>query len=144
MTAAVCVLTDTARWRVALSSAAGAFAPLAPGARIGLVAEDAVLPGGPPGAPMLVWEKRAAGIDVRESEFGSFETADVDVLIAVDAQAQAELYGALDGNVIAAMRGLLRTGHLLFFARRPLRALEDAGYESLLEEMGFAYLGACR
>jgi hypothetical protein len=144
MTAAVCVLTDTVRWRAALSGAGGLFAPLAPGARIGLVAEAAVLPGGPPDAPMLVWEKRATGIDVRESEFGSFEAADVDVLIAVDARAQAELDGALAGDVIAAMRGLLRTGHLLFFARRPLRALEDAGYQGLLEEMGFAYLGACR
>ena len=144
MRVAVSVLTDTARWHAALMGAAGLFAPLAQGARIGLVAEDAVLPGGRSSARMLLWEKRGSGIEVRVSEFGSFETVDVDVLIAVDVQAQAELDGALAGDVVAAMRGLLRTGHLLFFARRSLGALEDAGYEGLLEQMGFAFLGACR
>lgn len=144
MTTAESVLTDTARWHAALAGAAGLFAPLAQGARIGLVAEDAVLPGGPSHARMLLWEKRGAGIEVCESEFGSFDAVDVDVLIAVDAQAQIELDSALAGDVIAAMRRLLRTGHLLFFARRSLGALEDAGYEGLLEQMGFAFLGACR
>lgn len=144
MTALPAVLADSARWHAALSRETALFAPLVPGARIGVVAEDAVLPGGPPDARMLVWEKMRDGIDVRESGFGSFETVDVDLLIAIDAQAQAELYGELSGDVIAAMRRLLRAGHLLFFARRTLAALEDAGYEGLLEQMGFAFLGACR
>ena len=144
MTAPAPVLTDTARWHAALARAAELFAPLACGARIGLVAEAAVLPGGPPDARMLVWEKIRDGIDVHECKFGSFETVEVDVLIAIDAEAQAELDAALSGDVIAAMRRLLRAGHLLFFARRTLAALEDAGYEGLLEQMGFAFLGACR
>lgn len=144
MTELPAVLADTVRWRAALARAAGLFAPLAPGARIGLVAEDAVLPGGPPDARMLVWEKIRDGIDVRDCEFSSFETVDVDVLIAIDARAQAELDTELAGDVIAAMRRLLHAGHLLFFARRTLAALEDAGYEGLLEQMGFAFLGACR
>lgn len=144
MTELPAVLADTVRWRAALARAAGLFAPLVPGARIGLVAEDAVLPGGPPDARMLVWERIRDGIDVRDCEFGSFETVDVDVLIAIDAQAQAELDTELAGDFVAAMRRLLRAGHLLFFARRTLVALEDAGYEGLLEQMGFAFLGACR
>ncbi|MBI3374077.1 MAG: hypothetical protein HY017_20320 [Betaproteobacteria bacterium] len=144
MTALPAVLADTVRWRAALAREAGLFAPLASGARIGLVAEDAVLPGGPTDARMLVWEKARDGMAVSECEFGSFEAADVDVLIAIDAQAQAELDRELSGDVIAAMRRLLRAGHLLFFARRTLAALEDAGYEGLLEQMGFAFLGACR
>lgn len=138
------VLGDTLRWQAALAREPGLFAPLAAGSRIGLVAEQAVLPGGPSDARMLVWEKLGAGIDVRECEFGSFESVDVDVLIAIDADAQAELDTELSGDVIAAMRRLLRAGHLLFFARRTLAALEDAGYEGLLEQMGFAFLGACR
>ena len=43
MTALPAVLADTARWHAALARAAALFAPLASGARIGLVAEDAVL-----------------------------------------------------------------------------------------------------
>ena len=144
MTALPAVLADTARWHAALARAAALFAPLASGARIGLVAEDAVLPGGPRDVRMLVLEKGRDGVNVRECEFGSFEAVDVDLLIAIDAEGQAELDAALSGDIIPAMRRLLRAGHLLFFARRTLAALEDAGYEGLLEQMGFAFLGACR
>lgn len=135
---------DPAAWHAALARADSLFLPLRPGSRIGLVPEEAVLPDGPEGIAMLVWERCADGLCVASEPFGSFETVAADVLIAVDEHGREAIGRALEGDLVAAIRTLLRAGHLLFFARRPRAELEEAGYEELLEALGFAFLGACR
>jgi hypothetical protein len=135
---------EPALWQAALRARAAVFSGLVPGARIGLVAESAVNAAAAPGARMLVWQATAAGIEVRQGSFPGFERADVDLLIAADPAALASLRQALDGDVLARMRKLIRAGELLFFARKARSELEDAGYEELLEQLGFAFLGACR
>ncbi|MBI2317234.1 MAG: hypothetical protein HYU75_09585 [Betaproteobacteria bacterium] len=131
-------------WRSALRARAAVFAALAPGSRIGLVAESAVGNGQQRGSRMLIWQASETGIEVLQENFPGFETTDVDILIAADPAALASLEQALEGDLFARMRKLIRAGDLLFFARKTRRDLEEAGYDDLLEELGFAYLGACR
>ena len=100
--------------------------------------------GAMPGSRMLIWKATEAGIEVRYGIFPGFEQTDVDILIAADAAALASLQRALDGDVLAQMRKLIRAGELLFFARKARRDLENAGYDELLDQLGFAFLGACR
>jgi hypothetical protein len=135
---------EPALWQAALRARAAVFSGLAPGSRIGLVAEDAVGSGSEPCARMLVWQATEAGIEVRQGSFPGFERADVDILIAADPAALASLRQALEGDVLARMRKLIRAGELLFFARKARSELEDAGYDELLDQLGFAFLGACR
>lgn len=134
---------NIARWQSALAANADVFSGLAPGSRIGLVAEGAVNGAGA-GAQMLVWQATGAGLEVRLGSFSGFEQTDVDILIAADDAALVALGESLEGDVLAKMRRLIRDGHMLFFARKTRRDLEDAGYEDLLDQLGFAFLGACR
>lgn len=138
------IFADTARWERALESHHTVFAGLAPGSRIGLVPEAAVTSGCQSDAPMLEWAATGDGLKVGQREFTGFEATDVDILIAADDAALASLAEALEGDVLAAMRHLIRDGHMLFFARKTRRDLEDAGYEDLLDQLGFAFMGACR
>jgi hypothetical protein len=131
-------------WETALRARSAVFSGLAPGSRIGLVEEAAVGSGSEPGSRMLIWKATDAGIEVRYGSFPGFEQTDVDILIAADAAALASLLQALEGDVLARMRKLIRAGELLFFARKSRRDLEDAGYDELLDQLGFAFLGACR
>ena len=131
-------------WETALRARSAVFSGLAPGSRIGLVEEAAVGSGSEPGSRMLIWKATEAGIEVRYGSFPGFEQTDVDILIAADAAALASLRQALEGDVLAQMRKLIRAGELLFFARKTRRDLEDAGYDELLDQLGFAFLGACR
>jgi len=131
-------------WEAALRARAAVFSGLVPGSRIGLVEEAAVGNGAEPGSRMLTWKATETGIEVRYGSFPGFEQTDVDILIAADAAALASLRQALQGDVLARMRKLIRAGELLFFARKSRRDLEDAGYDELLDQLGFAFLGACR
>ena len=135
---------ELALWQAALRARAAVFSGLAPGSRIGLVAEAAVGSRSQPDSHMLVWEATGAGIEVRQGSFPGFEHTDVDMLMVADTAALLLLRQALEGDVLACMRKLIRAGELLFFARRTRRDLEDAGYDELLEQLGFAFLGACR
>ena len=93
---------------------------------------------------MLVWEAIDAGIEVRHGRFPGFEQTDVDILIVADTAALISLQQALEGDVLACIRKLIRAGELLFFARKTRRDLEEAGYDELLDQLGFAFVGACR
>ncbi len=132
------------RWQAALGAHRSVFACLAPGSRIGLVAEGSLGGAGTPGSRMLVWRATPEGVAVEAGTFPGFEHTDVDILIAADDSALALLAASLEADLLAALRGLIREGKVLFFARKTRRDLEDAGYEELLEELGFAFMGACR
>jgi hypothetical protein len=135
---------DIARWQAALAMHAGAFSCLAPGSRIGLVADNALATAGSAGSSMLVWQATERGLSVQAGTFPGFEQTDVDILMAADDAALASMDQALDADVLAMLRELIREGRLLFFARKTRRDLEEAGYEELLEQLGFAFMGACR
>jgi len=135
---------DTARWQAALDPHAGTFSCLAAGSRIGLVAESAVNGRAAAGSQMLVWQATDEGLRVATEPFCGFDAAEVDILIAADAAALASLHASLDGDLLGSLRSLIRNGHILFFARKTRRSLEDAGYEDLLDQLGFAFMGVCR
>lgn len=135
---------EASRWQAALAPHAGTFSCLAPGSRIGVVPEVAVRESGAPGSAMLVWQASEEGLRVRSETFPGFSETDVDILIAADDAALGALRAALDADLLASMRRLIREGQVLFFARKTRRVLEQAGYEELLDELGFAFMGACR
>ncbi|MBI2314328.1 MAG: hypothetical protein HYU77_17720 [Betaproteobacteria bacterium] len=138
------IFSDATRWERALESRHTVFAGLAPGSRIGIVPEAAVTGGSCLDVQMIEWVATGDGLKVGQREFAGFEATDVDILIAADDVALAYLTEALEGDVLAAMRRLIRDGHMLFFARKARRDLETAGYDDLLDQLGFAFMGACR
>jgi hypothetical protein len=81
-----------------------------------------------------MWRRRLSG----------FEHTDVDILMAADDPALASIHEVLEGDWLAILRRLIREGRVLFFARKTRRDLDEAGYEELLEQFGFAFMGACR
>ena len=133
-----------ARWQTALAMHGETFSCLSAGSRIGLVPEAAVGGSAVTGSAMLVWQATGDGVTVATEPFSGFEKSDVDILIAVDETALASLREALGGDVVASLRREIRDGHVLFFARKQRRVLEESGYEDLLDQLGFAFMGVCR
>lgn len=131
------------RWTDALRREAALFESLASGARIGVVAE-AIVAGAARASTMLVWQREREGMRAGFERYDGFESAPVDLLIALDEAGVAGIERAIDGDFVRSLRALVRGGHALFFARRPRAELEESGYEDLLDGIGFAYLGACR
>ena len=132
------------RWQQRLAAEGRLFDPLAPGSRIGLISESVLDRSAPRADRMLVWERESAGMRVGFQDYPGFDRVDVDLLIALDPTAAEALEDSPAANWLRATRRLLRDGHLLFFARKPRPLLEEAGYDDLLHQLGFAYLGACR
>ncbi len=93
---------------------------------------------------MLVWRAAGGAVEVSAGTFPGFEHTDVDILIAADDAALAGLVESLESDLLAALRRLIRDGRVLFFARKNRRDLDDLGYEELLDQLGFAFMGACR
>ena len=138
------MIDDVKRWARTLEAEAALFEPLRPGARIGLVAESILASRPARACELLVWERGSEGMRAAVEPYAGFESAAVDLLIAVDEEAVHALEGAHDSGFVRILRRLARGGHVLFFARCPRADLEDAGYDDLLYEIGFAYLGTCR
>ncbi len=132
------------RWQAALASYGNTFSCLAPGSRIGLVAEAALSDAGRTGSSMLVWHATNQGLRVETGSFPGFEQTDVDILMVADDPALACMNDSLATDVLATVRQLIRDGQILFFARKTRSVLDEAGYEDLLEQLGFAFMGACR
>lgn len=135
---------DLGRWQRALATYGNTFSCLAPGSRIGLVAEAALSDAGRAGAGMMVWHATHQGLRVEAGSFPGFEQTDVDILMVADDPALARLNDSLATDVLATVRQLIRDGQILFFARKTRSVLDEAGYEDLLEQLGFAFMGACR
>ncbi len=135
---------DIGSWQAALASYGSTFSCLAPGSRIGLVAEAALSDAGRAGSSMLVWHATNQGLRVETGSFPGFEQTDVDILMVADDPALACMNDSLATDVLATVRQLIRDGQILFFARKTRSVLDEAGYEDLLEQLGFAFMGACR
>ena len=130
-------LPDPAAWRAAAARHDELFAPLDPGARIGLIARAAP-------ATMLLWEAGDAGIVVRDAPFPGFSASGADILLAADAEALAEICGAADGRLFEVLRAGIRSGAVVCYILRRRCDLEARGFEELLDGLGFAFMGACR
>ncbi len=135
---------NTQRWTEALNREAALFESLAPGARIGVVAESIMSAGAARASTMLVWQREREGMRAALERYDGFESAPVDLLIALDEVGVEGIERAIEGEFLRSIRVLVREGHALFFARRPRAELDEAGYEDLFYEIGFAYLGTCR
>ena len=135
---------DVGRWEVALAAYKDTFSCLASGSRIALVAEAALSDAGRVGSNMLVWHATDQGLRVEAGKFPGFEETDVDILMVADDAALASMNASLEADVLQTVRRLIREGKILFFARKTRRDLDHAGYEDLLDQLGFAFMGACR
>lgn len=139
-------LADVERWQAALALYDETLSRLLPGSSIGLIAAEAALNGaaGGTGSRMLTWQVTETGLRVQAGTFPGFSKTDVDILMAADDSALVSIDESLETDLFAAVRRLIREGHILFFARKTQRELEDAGYEDLLDQLGRAFMGACR
>jgi hypothetical protein len=154
--AAAEALHDAARWQQAFDAAAALFAPLADGARMGLIAQGGFAPAGRrragldeaaarcAGAPLLVFAATGQRIAVSVERFAGFDAGGLDLLFAADEEARAELAAASPRSLLSAMKRQIRRGGVLFFVLRTRHELADAGYEDFLESLGIPFLGSCR
>ena len=138
------VLDDLQRWEKTFNAEAALFEPLRPGARIGWVAESIVAASSARASELLVWERDAGGMRAAVEGYSGFESARVDLLIALDEEAVNAFDDESERGFAKTLRRMVRGGHALFFARRSRAELEEAGYDDLLHEIGFVYLGTCR
>lgn len=130
-------LPDALAWRAAAARHDDLFSAIDPGARIGLVARAAP-------ATMLVWETSDAGIEARTAPFPGYSASGADMMLAADAQALAEIRGAIDGQLFTVLRAGIRSGAIVCYILRRRCDLEARGFDELLDALGFAFMGACR
>ena len=148
-------------WEASAARRADLFAPLEPGARIGLALRESP-------REVLLWEAGERGITAKVAPFAGYDQPGVDVLLSADEAAVAAIRQAVERGGVAArpnegdgavarpagraapgsdlfavMRRQIREGALLFFMIRPGSELEALGYEELLEALGFACTGTC-
>ena len=130
-------LPDPAAWRAAAAHHDALFAPLTPGARIGLVARETP-------DTMLLWEAGDIGMEVRSAPFRGFSDSGADILLAADAQAVAAICAAGSEHLFIVLRAGIRSGAIICYMLSRRCELEVQGFEELLDALGFAFMGACR
>ena len=131
------MLPDAAVWREAASHHETLFAPLDPGAKIGLIARGAPM-------SMLVWEAGGDEIAVRYEPFAGYSGCGADMVLAADDEALAGLRAAEDARLFEVLRAGIRSGRIVCYMLRRRCDLEAKGYDEMLEALGFAFMGACR
>jgi hypothetical protein len=130
-------LPAPAAWREAAARHADRFAPLVPGARIGLLARSSP-------ARMLVWEATQTGIDVRIEDFGAYASCTADIVLAADDAALREIHDVDASRIFVVLRAGIRTGDIVCYWLTRRCVLEQLGFDELLDALGFAFMGACR
>jgi hypothetical protein len=81
---------------------------------------------------------------VRVEAFAGVASTRVDLLLVADVDAMAAMLEQIDGDMLTAIKRLIRRGSMMFFVFRSKAELQDAGYEDFLDSLGLAFLGACR
>jgi hypothetical protein len=129
------------------------FVDMQQGSRIGIVSREAsgILPGKrlegvqtSAEVPMLAWQVENGGMAARIERFAGMSSTRVDLLLVADADAMATMLDRLSGDMLTAIKRLIRRGSMMFFVFRTKAELQDAGYEDFLDSLGLAFLGACR
>lgn len=113
------------------------FAPLNPGARIGLLARLAP-------THVLFWEAGDLAIGAWVAPFAGYSATDADIVLAADDESLAEVRVAREGALFEVLRAGIRSGHIVCYMLKRRCALEERGFDELLEALGFAFMGACR
>lgn len=142
-----------AAWQSMLERYSELFVDMRPGSRIGIVSREAsgILPGKHPAGlqsaaevPMLAWQVGDGRIAAHIERFAGMSSTRVDLLLVADADAMASMLDQLDGDMLTAIKRLIRRGSMMFFVFRTKAELQDAGFEDFLDSLGLAFLGACR
>ena len=144
---------ELAAWQGMLERHGELFADMQPGSRIGIVSREAsgILPGKHPAGlqsvaqvPMLAWQVEDGGIAARIERFAGMSSTRVDLSLVADADAMTTMREQLGGDMLTAIKRLIRRGSMMFFVFRTKAELQDAGFEDFLDSLGLAFLGACR
>ncbi len=145
---------EIASWQRMLERYGDLFAAMQPGSRIGILPRETSdsLPGGerpegrriPAGLPMMIWQVAEGGMSARIERFEGMSSPQVDLLLVADANAMKAMVDAMEGDMLAVIRRLVRRGSLMFFVFRTRGQLQDAGYEDFFDSFGLVFLGACR
>ena len=144
---------ELALWQSMLERYSELFVEMQSGSRIGIVSREAsgILPGKhleglqmAMEVPMLAWQVTNGSMAARIERFAGMSSTRVDLLLVADADAMATMLDRLSGDMLTAIKRLIRRGSMMFFVFRTKAELQDAGYEDFLDSLGLAFLGACR
>ncbi len=144
---------ELAAWQRMLERYSELFVDMQQGSRIGIVSREAsgILPGKHAAGlqtvaqvPMLAWQVEDGGMAACIERFAGMSTTRVDLLLVADADAMATMREQLGGDMLTAIKRLIRRGSMMFFVFRTKAELQDAGFEDFLDSLGLAFLGACR
>ena len=124
-------------WQAAADRRPDLFGPLDAGARIALVARARP-------DTMLLWQVQDEGVAARVEPFAGYAASGADIALATDDAALADILAAGDGALFEVLRAGIRSGHIVCYILRRRCHLEERGFEELLTELGFAFMGACR
>lgn len=141
-------------WQSMLDRHAELFSEMLPGSAVGFVprAGCGIQPGkhvaGIMGATgegeMMTWEVAAVGMRASLRRYAGFQDAKVDLLFVAEEAAIAAMQEAMRGETLSIMKRQIRQGGIMFYVMRTKYELQDAGYEEFLDNLGLAFLGACR
>ena len=141
-------------WQSMLDRHAELFSEMLPGSAVGFVprAGSGIQPGkrvaglmnaGGEGE-MMAWEAGDNGMRASLRRYSGFQDAKVDLLFVAEDAAIEAMRGALRGDALSIMKRQIRQGGIMFYVMRTKYELQDAGYEEFLDNLGLAFLGACR
>jgi hypothetical protein len=130
-------LPSSDAWRAAAAHHRDRFAPLARGARVGLLARTAPI-------HMLVWEACPDGVDARLDSFAGYGACKADIVFAADDVALREIRATEHARIFEVLRARIRDGAIVCYWLKRRCVLEYRGFDELLDALGFAFMGACR
>lgn len=130
-------LPAVALWQAAADARGDLFGPLDAGARIALVARTHP-------QEMLLWAVQEAGVAACIEPFAGYAASGADIVLSADEEALARIEAASEQSLFEVLRAGIRSGHVVCYILRRRCHLEERGFEELLTELGFAFMGACR
>lgn len=130
-------LPPLALWQDAAASRPDLFGPLDAGSRLALVARRDP-------QSMLLWQVEEHDIGARMEPFAGFAASGGDIVLSADDEALAAIRAASATSLFEVLRSGIRSGHIVCYILRRRCHLEERGFEEVLTELGFAFMGACR
>jgi len=124
-------------WQAAAQRRPDLFEPLDPGARVALVARSTP-------SDMLVWQVEEGCVHALLQPFAGYSASGADIALAADDEALAAIAAGREETMFETLRAGIRSGHIVCYILRRRCHLEERGFEELLTELGFAFMGACR
>ncbi|NQV55078.1 MAG: hypothetical protein HQ503_04405 [Rhodospirillales bacterium] len=138
------MFADRDVWAEMLDRCAAAFTSIAPGGRIGVVANNNLAtPISKLGGEMMVWTTQENGVAVSTQPFALAGT-NTDLLFMVDGETLDALKGASADNLAKRLSSRSKRGKMMLYFMIGRDDLEDAGYFEFLESVGLSFLGPCR